>query len=104
MDCIETNRLPQRVLSTYLGVMQLAELIPLQEPAMSQSILNSPAAEFELRFQSLFHEGRALVFPCDSDGRVDLDSVSDRARNNYLFARAMIGRDYAMPFVGERHH
>jgi hypothetical protein len=71
---------------------------------MSQSIVNFPAAEFELRFQSLFHEGRALVFPCDREGRVDLDSVSDRARNNYLFARAMVGREYAVPFVGEQRH
>ena len=71
---------------------------------MSQAIVSFPAAGFELRFQSLFHEGRALVFPCDREGRVDLDSVSDRARNNYLFARAMVGREYAMPFVGEQCH
>ena len=73
--------------------MQLAELIRLQELAMSQSIANLPAAEFELRFQFLFHEGRALAFPCDREGRVDLDAVSDRARDNYLFARAMVGRE-----------
>ena len=71
---------------------------------MSQSIVNSPAADFELRFQSLFQEGRALVFPCDREGRVDLDSVSDRARNSYFFAKAMVGCEYAMPFVGEQHH
>ncbi len=53
---------------------------------MSQSIANLPAAEFELRFQSLFHAGRALAFPCDREGRVDLDGVSDRARDNYLEA------------------
>jgi hypothetical protein len=71
---------------------------------MSQSIVTYPAAAFELRFQSLFHEGRALVFPCDRDGRVDLDSVSDRARNNYLFARAMVGREYAVPCVDAQRH
>lgn len=71
---------------------------------MSQSIANLSAVEFELRFQSLFHEGRALVFPCDRKGRVDLDTVSDRSRDNYFFARAMVGREYAMPFVGEQRH
>ena len=25
---------------------------------------------YEIRFQSLFHEGRALSFPCDAQGRV----------------------------------
>lgn len=56
-------------------------------------------ASYEIRFQSLFHEGRALCFPCDSQGRVELDALSDRARENYLYARAVVGRDYAYPAV-----
>jgi hypothetical protein len=68
---------------------------------MSQSTVNHAAARFELRFRPL-HEGRALAFPCDRDGQVDLDSLSDRARNNYLFARAMVGREYAVPFIDEQ--
>jgi len=56
-------------------------------------------ASYEIRFQSLFHEGRALSFPCDSQGRVELDALSDRARENYLYARAVVGRDYAYPAV-----
>ena len=62
-------------------------------------------AAFEIRFQSLFHGGRALAFPCDSTGAVNLDAMSEKARNNYLFARGMIGREFAMPFVqaSERH-
>jgi hypothetical protein len=61
--------------------------------------MNASAERFELRFQSLFNEGRALAFPCDAQGRVNLDAMSERARNNYLFARTVIGRDFAMPFV-----
>lgn len=56
-------------------------------------------AFFEIRFQSLYHEGRALCFPCDAQGHVDLDGLSDRARENYLYARAVIGREYAYPRV-----
>ena len=26
-------------------------------------------ADYELRFQSLFHQGRAMSFPCDEIGR-----------------------------------
>jgi hypothetical protein len=58
-----------------------------------------PARRYELRFQSLFHEGRALAFPCDASGRVDLDTLSERARCNYFCARTAVGRDYAMPSV-----
>ncbi len=56
-------------------------------------------ARYELRFRSLFHEGRALAFPCDAQGRVQLDALSDRARDNYLYARTVVGREYAAPAV-----
>jgi hypothetical protein len=55
---------------------------------------------YEVRFQSLFNEGRALCFPCDAQGHVSLDSLSERARDNYLYARAVVGREYAYPSVG----
>jgi hypothetical protein len=54
---------------------------------------------YELRFRSLFDEGRAYAFPCDEAGHVDLDALSDRARNNYLYARSVIGREFARPAV-----
>jgi hypothetical protein len=56
-------------------------------------------SEFQLRFQSLFDPGRGYAFPCDAHGHVDLDKLSERARNNYLYARAMIGREVATPAV-----
>ena len=59
---------------------------------------------FELRFDPLFAGGRALSFPCDGSGRVDLDSLSERARRNYLFARAATGRDFAWPSVTTTLH
>lgn len=56
-------------------------------------------ARFELRFQSLFDEGRAYAFPCDASGRVDIDALSHKLRLNYLFVRTLIGRDFSMPAV-----
>ena len=57
------------------------------------------SSPFEVWFASLFNEGRGLVFPCDEDGHVQIDALSDRGRSNYFFARAMLGREYAMPQV-----
>ena len=54
---------------------------------------------FQLCFRSLFDPGRGYAFPCDQAGRVDLDSLSQDARNNYLYARAMIGRELSVPEV-----
>ena len=54
---------------------------------------------FQLRFQSLFDSGRGYAFPCDPEGHVDMDGLSERARNNYLYARAMVGRELAVPAV-----
>jgi hypothetical protein len=54
---------------------------------------------FQLRFQSLFQQGRALAFPCDAQGHVPMDALSERARCNYLYARAVVGREFATPSV-----
>jgi hypothetical protein len=55
--------------------------------------------QFELRFLSLFDDGRGWAFPCDAHGQVDLDRLSDRARNNYFFAHSVIGRDVTLPRI-----
>ena len=72
----------------------------LQSQAWTGAQLNRA---HELRFVSLFDPGRALVVPCDAQGHVDLDALSERLRMAYLGARAMVGREYAHPTVQTRH-
>jgi hypothetical protein len=82
--------------------MVLVASAPTSQPTSNvimntiENHLNSTTT-FELRFQSLFNEGRGLAFPCDDLGKVDIDRLPDRARNNYLFARTLIGREFATP-------
>ena len=67
--------------------------------------MNTNAAQrtgYELSFRSLFDEGRGSAFACDASGRVDLDTLSQQARLNYLSASALIGRDFASPVVQSR--
>jgi hypothetical protein len=72
---------------------------------MSALNMNTPSTRpcrttgFELRFESLFHPGRGLVFPCDQGGSVELDELTDAARENYFYARAVVGREFALPAV-----
>ena len=68
--------------------------------------LSAPTAGkgFELRFEYLFHPGRALAFPCDAGGCVELDALSDPARRNYFYARTVGGREFASPAVVPDHH
>ena len=66
---------------------------------MNATIASHERGHFELRFQSLFNGGRALAFPCDASGHVDMDAMSERALSNYLYARTVIGREFAMPAV-----
>lgn len=54
---------------------------------------------YELRFQYLVNPERCFAFPCDAQGRVDMDALSERALNSYLFARALMGRDTSAPVV-----
>jgi hypothetical protein len=56
-------------------------------------------AQYELRFSHLFDSGRGYSFPCDANGRVDLDGLSESVRSNYFFARALVGRDLSVPFT-----
>ncbi len=61
--------------------------------------LESSLPKFEIRFASLYRPGRGYAFPCDQQGHVDLDALSERSRTNYLYARAMIGRENSMPCI-----
>lgn len=63
--------------------------------------LHTPV-DYELRFRSLFNEGRALAFPCDADGHVDMNTLSQRALTNYLYARTVVGREFSLPAVQPR--
>ena len=81
---------------------RLLELPP--SPVMAKIAMNSTphrkeAQRLEVRFESLFLDGRAVAFPCDAAGYVDMDRLSERGRCDYLFARAMVGREYAIPCV-----
>lgn len=65
---------------------------------MSESRTTEPGA-FLLLFRPLSGSGRAYAFPCDAAGRVDLDRLSEPARNDYYYARVMVGRELAGPAV-----
>lgn len=72
----------------------------LPGPAMNAaSPVSAPARHFELRFQSRLHEGRSLAFPCDAAGRVDMDTLSESARRDYLYARTVVGCEFSRPTV-----
>ena len=57
--------------------------------------------EHLLLFQSLIDAQTSCAFPCDSRGHVDMDALSDAAREEYLYARAVMGREFAAPAVIE---
>jgi hypothetical protein len=69
------------------------------EEMNSRPLIASQAVHCELRFHSLRDAGRFYAFPCDAAGNVDMDSLSDKARQNYLYARTVIGREFSHPAV-----
>lgn len=54
---------------------------------------------YELRFTPLRADAVSVSFPCDDKGRVQLDALTERARDAYLFARAVVGCQYARPVI-----
>ena len=57
------------------------------------------SCHYVLRYQPLSGQGTGYAFPCDVHGQVDLDRLNDHLRNDYLYARAMVGRELARPAV-----
>ncbi|MDM0001089.1 hypothetical protein QTI24_20950 [Variovorax sp. J22P240] len=63
--------------------------------------LTAPRPSHQLYFASLLDPDLALSFPCNRCGEVQLDELSERARNNYFLARTAekLGRDFGPPMV-----
>ena len=53
----------------------------------------------ELRFSSMARTRHDFAFPCDAQGHVFLDDLSERARANYFYARTLVGIDWLEPVV-----
>ena len=54
---------------------------------------------FEIRYVPLRGLWPVLAFPCDATGCVPLDSLPEKVRNDYFFARAVVGAAYAAPAI-----
>ncbi|MFG6456300.1 hypothetical protein [Roseateles sp. BYS96W] len=52
-----------------------------------------------LHFEPLSAGDAGLDIPCDPTGRVGLDALGEKLRNDYFFARTLIGRLFARPTV-----
>jgi hypothetical protein len=83
-------------------VRRLHERTDRRNPMTATTPARFADLPFELRFEPLVDEQRPLSFPCDARGRVDLDELCDRSRCDYLFAHALIGRDFTPPVVRAR--
>ena len=71
----------------------------LSETGSNEALAILSHGSFQLRFPSLFRPGHGYAFPCDSAGTVNLDQLSECARQNYFFARIAVGREFAVPEV-----
>jgi len=61
--------------------------------------MNEVSLRFQLVYQSVAGSLGNYSFPCNPRGDVDLNALDDRSRNNYYFARAMVGRAMKLPKV-----
>jgi hypothetical protein len=68
-------------------------------PCIADSFKAFAPSRAQLRFVPRSSGRRPLAFPCNAAGHVDIDLLSDIDRNDYFFARALMGRDYAFPVV-----
>jgi hypothetical protein len=57
---------------------------------------------FELYFESLREPRQVKSFPCDESGHVDMDRLEKTVLCEYLYARAVIGKEFHSPAVRRR--
>lgn len=66
---------------------------------MNRNAAATSPDSYQLQFRPLRGSAPGYVFPCDAAGTVDLDTLNDRTRNDYFFARGLIGRQVDSPRV-----
>jgi hypothetical protein len=59
-------------------------------------------ARYELRYPHLFEAGHGFVFPCDAQGHVAVDELSERAQRSYRETSARVGTEYEWPHIERR--
>lgn len=62
-------------------------------------LADSNVAHHELRFRNLFSRHCGYAFPCDAEGHVQMDELSERCRSSYFYARALVGSEFSSPTV-----
>ena len=77
--------------------MSAEALAPIAPDSFHRPAVAGNGPKFELRFTGLFNPGRGYAFPCDAQGQVDLDGLSEMARIHYFYARAMVGAEFRSP-------
>jgi len=89
--------------STGAGAAALRRHVAPNEKRHSEVTMknNSSLLEglYEIHYDPIDIRGKPLVFPCDSEGHVPLDDLSETARVEYLYARAVVGIEYDRPAV-----
>ena len=76
-----------------------AESVPAPKTPLAEALPDAASPTHLLHFEPLSAQSAGLDIPCDPQGRVGLDALGDKLRNDYFFARALIGRLFAKPTV-----
>lgn len=72
----------------------------MDRPDAFEGPVDAPAQPTHLlHFEPLTAGDAGLDVPCDPQGRVGLDALTEKLRNDYFFARTLIGRLFAAPTV-----
>jgi hypothetical protein len=76
-----------------------AESVPMPKNPLAQALSSGAEPTHLVHFEPLSAQSAEFDISCDPRRRVGLDALGDRLRNDYFFARALIGRLFARPTV-----
>jgi hypothetical protein len=96
------SSLPEEVTMSTLPSANIALTAKMDRPDAFNGSVNpeTPSQPTHLlHFEPLTAGDAGLDVPCDPQGRVGLDALTEKLRNDYFFARTLIGRLFAAPTV-----
>lgn len=66
------------------------------------NVATGPNTAYRLCFEAPAMRAGGFDFPCDASGRVDLDRLSERSRNDYFYARVVAFQARVRPMLREQ--
>ena len=59
---------------------------------------------FYLIFSSVYDPGHRFAFPCNKEGEVNLNEITESMKLSYYYCKTLVGREFTHPEIVENEY